>query len=179
MCLAVFFVENRVVGGGDIPDVWGCHLPLDPGQGLAAIGVGTCQHTESMQEKPGNMGHREAKRSSGRATGRLLALTTAFVLAFSMILIGSYHAHVSPADAGTHLLAAQDGQAVPCDKAGQDVPTDEACCMAAAGCGLFASSATEAFSAWPLSSERGIVPVSFLHSAILFMENPPPRSALS
>jgi hypothetical protein len=125
------------------------------------------------------MGYREAKRSSGRATGRLLPLATAFVLAFSMIFMGSYHAHVPHAEAGTHMSAVEDGQVPSCDKAGKDVQADDACCMAAAGCGLFASKEADAFSASPLSNERDIAPVSFLHSAMLFLDYPPPRSVLS
>jgi hypothetical protein len=122
---------------------------------------------------------RKAQRVTGRAKGRFLALATAFLLAFSMILMGGFHAHVPQAEAGIHMSAMQDGEVPSCDKAGTTTQADEACCIAAAGCGLFAAKETGALSVSLLESVRDIAPTTFLHSAMLFPDYPPPRLVLS
>jgi hypothetical protein len=125
------------------------------------------------------MESRKAQRGGSGVTGRLLALATAFLLAFSMILMGGLHAHVPQAEAGIHMSAMQDGKVPSCDKAGTDAQADEACCIAAAGCGLFAAKETGASSVSLLESVRDIAPPIFLHSAMLFPDYPPPRPVLS
>lgn len=118
---------------------------------------------------------RKAQRVTGRAKGRVLALATAFLLAFSMILMGGFHAHVPQAEAGIHMSAMQDEQVPSCDKAGTNTQADEACCIAAAGCGLFSAKETGALSVSLLESVRDIAPTTFLRSAMLVPDYPPPR----
>ena len=122
---------------------------------------------------------RKAQRGTGRAKGRFLTLATAFLLAFSMILMGGFHVHVPQAEAGVHMSAMHDEQVPSCGKAETGAQSDEACCIAAAGCGLFAAKEAGALSAPRLEGDRDIAPATFLHSAMLFPDYPPPRSVLS
>ncbi len=122
---------------------------------------------------------RKAQRSSGRARGRFLSLATAFLLAFSMIVMGGVHAHVPQADAGIHMPAMQDGQVPSCDKGGANTQADEACCIAAAGCGLSVARETGVLSVSLLEGVPDITPTTFLHSAMLFPDYPPPRPVLT
>jgi hypothetical protein len=123
------------------------------------------------------MAFRRVQSIGGRVGGRLLPLVAA-LLTFSLILMGGFHTHVPHAEAGTHIAVAQDGHAAPCAQE-SEAPADEACCVAAAGCGLFAVMQSESFIARLSAGGRDIVPTPLLRSAVLGREYPPPRPLLA